>query len=78
MFVVDNEPNFLTAIAAVLRGKGFEVATARSGKDAILQITHHLQRVQFFEKRIILTASDNKDYVVEIIILSLLRFRRLP
>ncbi len=42
LLVVDDEPNLLTAIAAVLRGKGFEVTTARNGKDAMLQIARSL------------------------------------
>lgn len=42
LLVVDDEPNLLTAIAAVLRGKGFEVTTARNGKDALLQIARGL------------------------------------
>jgi DNA-binding NarL/FixJ family response regulator len=42
LLVVDDEPNLLTAIAAVLRGQGFEVTTARNGKDALLQIAKTL------------------------------------
>ncbi len=42
LLVVDDEPNLLTAIAAVLRGKGFEVTTARNGQDALLQIARGL------------------------------------
>jgi DNA-binding NarL/FixJ family response regulator len=42
LLVVDDEPNLLTAIAAVLRGKGYEVTTARNGKDALLQIARGL------------------------------------
>jgi DNA-binding NarL/FixJ family response regulator len=42
LLLVDDEPNLLTAIAAVLRGKGFEVTTARNGKDAMLQIARSL------------------------------------
>ena len=38
LLVVDDEPNLLLAVAAVLRGEGFEVATARDGKDAVLQV----------------------------------------
>src|SRR5689334_315513 len=38
LLVVDDEPNLLLAVAAVLRGEGFEVATARDGRDAVLQI----------------------------------------
>ena len=42
LLVVDDEPNLLAAIAAVLRGEGFEIATARNGKDALLQIARSL------------------------------------
>lgn len=42
LLIVDDEPNLLMAIAAVLRGEGFEVATARNGKDALLQIAKSL------------------------------------
>lgn len=42
LLVVDDEPNLLTAIAAVLRSKGYEVTTARNGKDALLQIARQL------------------------------------
>lgn len=38
LLVVDDEPNLLTAIAAVLRGENYEVMTARHGRDALLQI----------------------------------------
>jgi len=38
LLVVDDEPNLLLAVAAVLRGENFEVTTARNGKDALLQI----------------------------------------
>ncbi|MBX7169534.1 MAG: response regulator transcription factor [Pyrinomonadaceae bacterium] len=38
LLIVDDEPNLLMAIAAVLRGEGFEVMTARNGKEAFLQI----------------------------------------
>ena len=42
LLVVDDEPNLLRAIAAVLRGEGFEIATARNGRDALLQIARTL------------------------------------
>jgi len=42
LLVVDDEPNLLMAIAAVLRDYGFEIATARHGKDALLQIAKSL------------------------------------
>jgi DNA-binding NarL/FixJ family response regulator len=38
LLVVDDEPNLLRAVAVVLRGEGFEVATARNGREAIIQI----------------------------------------
>lgn len=38
LLVVDDEPNLLRAVAAVLRDENFEVATARNGKDALLQV----------------------------------------
>jgi len=38
LLIVDDEPNLLAAIAAVLRGEGFDVTTARNGRDAMLQI----------------------------------------
>jgi DNA-binding NarL/FixJ family response regulator len=42
LLVVDDEPNLLRAVAAVLRGEGFDVMTARNGKDALLQIAKSL------------------------------------
>lgn len=42
LLVVDDEPNLLAAIAAVLRGEGFEVTTARNGRDAMLQLARSL------------------------------------
>jgi DNA-binding NarL/FixJ family response regulator len=38
LLVVDDEPNLLRAVAAALRGEGFEVSTARSGREAMIQI----------------------------------------
>ncbi len=38
LLIVDDEPNLLAAIAAVLRSEGFDVTTARNGRDAMLQI----------------------------------------
>jgi DNA-binding NarL/FixJ family response regulator len=38
LLLVDDEPNLLLAVAAVLRSEDFEVATARNGKDALFQI----------------------------------------
>lgn len=42
LLVVDDEPTLLSAVAAALRSEGFEVATARNGKDAILQIARSI------------------------------------
>lgn len=42
LLVVDDEAALLSAIAAALRSEGFEVATARNGKDAILQIARSM------------------------------------
>ena len=39
---MDDELNLLVAVAAVLRGEGYEVVTARNGKDALLQIARSL------------------------------------
>jgi DNA-binding NarL/FixJ family response regulator len=38
LLVVDDEPNLLRAVAAVLRGEGFDVATARNAREALLII----------------------------------------
>lgn len=42
LLVVDDEPNLLAAIAAVLRGEGFDVTTARNGQDALMQTARML------------------------------------
>lgn len=42
LLVVDDEPNLLRAVAAVLRGEGFEVAAARNGKEALVLIAQNL------------------------------------
>jgi DNA-binding NarL/FixJ family response regulator len=42
LLVVDDEPNLLRAVAAVLRGEGFEVASARNGREALVQVAQHL------------------------------------
>jgi len=38
LLVVDDEPNLLLAVAACLRGEGFEVMTARSGAEALVRV----------------------------------------
>lgn len=38
LLVVDDEPNLLRAVAACLKTEGYEVSTARSGRDAIMQL----------------------------------------
>ena len=38
LLVVDDEPKLLLAVAAVLRSEGFDVTTARNGRDALVQI----------------------------------------
>jgi DNA-binding NarL/FixJ family response regulator len=42
LLVVDDEPNLLRAVAAVLRGEGYEVMTARHGREALMQIARSL------------------------------------
>jgi DNA-binding response OmpR family regulator len=38
LLVVDDEPNLLRAVAACLRSEGYEVRTARCGKDALVSL----------------------------------------
>jgi len=42
LLVVDDEPNLLRAVAAVLRGEGFEITTARSGREALVAVAQSL------------------------------------
>jgi DNA-binding NarL/FixJ family response regulator len=42
LLVVDDEANLLKAVAALLRGEGFEVATARNGKEALISVAQNL------------------------------------
>ncbi len=42
LLVVDDEPNLLRAVAAVLRDEGFEVSTARGGREALVAVTKNL------------------------------------
>ncbi len=37
LLVVDDEPNLLRAVAVVLRGEGYDVATARNAREALLK-----------------------------------------
>ncbi len=38
LLVVDDEVNLLRAVAATLRAEGYEVTTARSGREALMQV----------------------------------------
>ena len=38
LLVVDDEPNLLRAVAATLRAEGYEVTTARTGRDALMHV----------------------------------------
>jgi len=38
LLVVDDEPNLLRAVAACLKAGGYEVSTARSGREALVQL----------------------------------------
>ena len=38
LLVVDDEVNLLRAVAAMLRAEGYEVTTARSGRDALMHV----------------------------------------
>ena len=42
LLVVDDEPNLLRAVAAVLRGENFEITTARSGREALVAVAGSL------------------------------------
>ncbi|MGI8467056.1 MAG: response regulator transcription factor [Pyrinomonadaceae bacterium] len=42
LLVVDDEPNLLRAVAAVLRGEDFDVTTARNGRDALISVAQNL------------------------------------
>jgi DNA-binding NarL/FixJ family response regulator len=38
LLVVDDEPNLLRAVAACLKAEGYDVSTARSGREALMQL----------------------------------------
>jgi DNA-binding NarL/FixJ family response regulator len=38
LLVVDDEPNLLRAVAAALRAEGYEVVTARNGREALVRV----------------------------------------
>lgn len=38
LLIVDDEPNLLRAVAACLKAEGYDVTTARSGREALLQL----------------------------------------
>ena len=42
LLVVDDEPNLLQAVAAVLRDEHFEIETARSGREALIAVARNL------------------------------------
>jgi len=42
LLVVDDEPNLLQAVAAVLRDERFEIETARSGREALIAVARTL------------------------------------
>lgn len=42
LLVVDDEPNLLRAVAAVLRSEGYDVTTARSGSEALVRVAESL------------------------------------
>ena len=42
LLIVDDEPNLLRAVDAVLRNEGFETSTARSGREALQSVVQNL------------------------------------
>jgi DNA-binding NarL/FixJ family response regulator len=42
LLIVDDEPNLLRAVEAVLRNEGFETSTARSGREALLSVAQNI------------------------------------
>ena len=41
LLIVDDEPNLLRAVDAVLRNEGFETSTARNGREALLSVAQN-------------------------------------
>ena len=41
LLVVDDEPNLLRAVGAILRSEGFEVTAARNGREALVFVAQH-------------------------------------
>ena len=42
LLIVDDEPNLLRAVEAVLRNEGFETSTARSGREALMSVAQNI------------------------------------
>ncbi len=42
LLIVDDEPNLLRAVAAVLRNEGFDTMTARNGREALISVAKNL------------------------------------
>ena len=42
LLIVDDEPNLLRAVDAVLRNEGFETSTARGGREALLSVAQNI------------------------------------
>ena len=42
LLIVDDEPNLLRAVEAVLRNEGFETSTARSAREALLSVAQNI------------------------------------
>ena len=42
LLVVDDEPNLLRAVAATLRAEGYDVATARNGREALVHVARSM------------------------------------
>jgi DNA-binding response OmpR family regulator len=51
LLIVDDEPNLLRAVAACLRSEGYEVRTARGGKDALLSLAESVPDIVISDVR---------------------------